>query len=204
MLDYIVISFKHGGWMLLPIFLASFWAWFLVIRTCMRLWRLSLWKWTCNRLIRNPDQIDDWIAKYSQPQLEKTIAGAILYRLSQVPRSASREEYELQLDEVLKWRLPESEKEISMIGAIAGMAPLLGLLGTVSGMIHTFDVISAFGTSNPALMADSISEALVTTQDGLVVALPLMIIHMALSNYQRRIEDSASELANTFIQRRTI
>jgi biopolymer transport protein ExbB len=202
MIDFIVDSFKQGGWMLLPIFLASVWAWILVVRIVIRLWGLSLWKGTVNRLIRNPESIREWALKYRSRSAADTVAGGIAIRLCELPEDASREDHESAVEEVLRWKQPLLEKEISMVGGIAAMAPLLGLLGTVTGMITTFDVISAFGTSNPSLMADSISEALVTTQDGLVVALPLMVIHMVLLNFQQRIEDKANEMANAYIVHR--
>lgn len=200
MLDFIVNSLKQGGLTLLPIFLASFLAWVMVVRTVFRLWGLSLWRGTCRNLIRNPGQIEAWIARRTPQALQRSAAGLVLLRLNNAPFRADQNALENQLDEALKWKVPELDREISLIGTIAAMAPLLGLLGTVSGMIHTFDVISAFGTSNPSLMADSISEALVTTQDGLAVALPLMILHTALLNYRNRIEHLALELGNAYIQ----
>ena len=64
---------------------------------------------------------------------------------------------------------------LGLLNTLAGIAPLLGLLGTVAGMIRTFSVISLFGGGNPALLAEGISEALLTTQAGLVTAFPLML-----------------------------
>ena len=67
------------------------------------------------------------------------------------------------------------EKGIATIIVLAATAPLLGLLGTVSGMVDTFDVISQFGTGNAKGLASGISQALITTQSGLIVAIPGMI-----------------------------
>jgi len=61
---------------------------------------------------------------------------------------------------------------LGTIGALAAVAPLMGLLGTVIGMIVTFDVLAVFGTGNPRAMSGGISEALITTQTGLLVAIP--------------------------------
>ena len=66
----------------------------------------------------------------------------------------------------------EYEGRITLIEVLAAMSPLLGLLGTVLGMIQTFEVISVFGTGNPRAMASGISVALITTQTGLLVAIP--------------------------------
>jgi hypothetical protein len=64
------------------------------------------------------------------------------------------------------------------IAALAAMAPLLGLLGTVMGMVHTFETIARFGFGNPVLLADGISEALLTTQAGLLTAFPLILANI--------------------------
>lgn len=63
---------------------------------------------------------------------------------------------------------------------MAAAAPLLGLLGTVTGMVSTFDVITLYGNQNPVLMADGISEALISTQSGLLVAFPLTLLKQRL------------------------
>jgi len=68
-----------------------------------------------------------------------------------------------------------------MLAVLGAVAPLLGLLGTVTGMIDTFRVITLFGTSDPKLMSGGISEALVTTELGLAVAIPIMLLHTYLS-----------------------
>lgn len=80
------------------------------------------------------------------------------------------------------------ERSLSLLGALAGVAPLLGLLGTVSGMIATFDTISTAGTGNPRLLSGGISEALITTQLGLVVAIPLLLAHAWLRRWVERRE----------------
>ena len=71
-------------------------------------------------------------------------------------------------------------KAMRMAGIMAKVAPLLGLLGTVTGMVQTFKVITIYGNQNPVLMADGISEALITTQSGLVIAFPIMLLNHKL------------------------
>lgn len=83
----------------------------------------------------------------------------------------------------------------SFVLVIAAVAPLLGLLGTVTGMIATFDVITEFGTSDPKLLSGGISEALVTTMEGLVVAIPLLLLGNLLSNWAESIKDSMEQHA---------
>lgn len=97
------------------------------------------------------------------------------------------EALELKLGEaILKERLP-LERFISTIKIVAVVAPLLGLLGTVTGMINTFQAITLFGTGDPKLMAGGISQALVTTVQGLAVAVPIVLIHALVNSRYRHI-----------------
>jgi biopolymer transport protein ExbB len=83
----------------------------------------------------------------------------------------------------------------SAILVIAAVAPLLGLLGTVTGMISTFDIITEFGTGDPKLLSSGISEALLTTKFGLVVAIPMLLVGNLLSNWARQIKDDLEQAA---------
>jgi biopolymer transport protein ExbB len=91
--------------------------------------------------------------------------------------TADVETLELKLDEAILKEVPRLERGSTMIKVLSVVAPLLGLLGTVTGMITTFQVITLFGTGDPKLMAGGISQALVTTVLGLVVAIPLLLLH---------------------------
>ncbi|MDO9310651.1 MAG: MotA/TolQ/ExbB proton channel family protein, partial [Nitrosomonas sp.] len=86
---------------------------------------------------------------------------------------------------------------------IASIAPLLGLLGTVTGMIETFDMITEFGTGDPKLLSEGISIALVTTELGLIVAIPTLLLGSILSTWARNIkrdmEHSALRIINVFL-----
>ncbi len=83
----------------------------------------------------------------------------------------------------------------SVIMMIAAVAPLLGLLGTVTGMIQTFDVITEFGTSDPKLLSGGISTALVTTELGLIVAIPCLLFGNLLNGWSERIKDDMEKAA---------
>jgi biopolymer transport protein ExbB len=83
----------------------------------------------------------------------------------------------------------------SFVLVIAAVAPLMGLLGTVTGMIETFDVITEFGTGDPKLLSGGISAALVTTMLGLIVAIPLLLIGNLLSGWGQSIKDSMEQSA---------
>lgn len=104
---------------------------------------------------------------------------------------ATQEVFESSLQEAILRLLPRFERFIPTLGMLAAVAPLLGLLGTVSGMINTFHVITIFGTGDPKLMAGGISEALITTELGLAVAIPVMFIHHF---FERRVELIVSDM----------
>lgn len=107
---------------------------------------------------------------------------------------------ELRLSEAVLREMPPLERAQSILRLFAATAPLLGLLGTVTGMIVTFQTITMFGTGDPKLMADGISQALVTTVEGLVVAIPLLFVNSLLATRARALvqildEQSAGMLA---------
>jgi len=87
-----------------------------------------------------------------------------------------------KIEEVGRREAASLERYINVIGTIAGISPLLGLLGTVSGMIKSFNIISIQGVADPASLAGGISEALITTAAGLVVAIPTFVIYRYLAN----------------------
>lgn len=91
---------------------------------------------------------------------------------------------------------PTLSKNLATIAVLAAIAPLLGLLGTVIGMIETFDVISVFGTGNARAMASGISIAMVTTQTGLVVAVPGLLSSFLLRRRAQRFEMRLEEITS--------
>ena len=109
------------------------------------------------------------------------------------------EELEAQLEDVLAKAAPALEKNLSIIKLLAAVAPLLGLLGTVIGMIETFQAITLFGTGDPKLMAGGISQALVTTMLGLIAAVPLLFVHNILDSRSRAISQIYEEQAIGFV-----
>ncbi len=109
---------------------------------------------------------------------------------------------ELVLDEAITREVPALEKGLSLIKLLAAVAPLLGLLGTVTGMIATFQAISLFGTGDPKLMANGISQALVTTMLGLSVAMPLLFIHNLLASRSRTLVQLLDEQSAGIMSRR--
>jgi biopolymer transport protein ExbB len=101
-------------------------------------------------------------------------------------KNAGLETLELKLDEAIIKATPKIKRGITTIKILSGVAPLLGLLGTVTGMILTFQTITLFGTGDPKLMAGGISQALMTTVLGLVCAIPLILLHNFISSKSQR------------------
>ncbi len=91
------------------------------------------------------------------------------------------------LQHLIMAQLPKLERSLSTLAVFAAICPLLGLLGTVSGMIKTFQIITLYGTSNSGMLSQGISEALITTQVGLVLAIPILLIHAMLLRQSRAI-----------------
>ncbi len=92
---------------------------------------------------------------------------------------------------------PYITRYLAVIGVLAAIAPLFGLLGTVTGMVTTFEVIALFGTGNAKAMAGGISEALITTQSGLLVAIPGLFMSAFLMRRARGIQSRLDELVMT-------
>ena len=102
---------------------------------------------------------------------------------------------ELKLAEAVFKETPELNKGLLIIKVISVVAPLMGLLGTVTGMIKTFQAITLYGTGDPKLMAGGISQALVTTVLGLTVAIPTTLLHTIVSGRSRRVTQVIQEQA---------
>ena len=111
---------------------------------------------------------------------------------------ATQELLENALQEGILKEMPRLERFLPTLGVLAAIAPLLGLLGTVTGMINTFQVITAVGTGDPRMMSGGISEALLTTQFGLTVAIPIMIIHHFLERRVDKIVGDMEEKGTAF------
>ena len=102
-------------------------------------------------------------------------------------RDADLETLELKMGEAIVKEIPKLSGGLLFLKIIAVVAPLMGLLGTVTGMINTFQAITLFGTGDPKLMAGGISQALVTTVLGLTVAIPTVLFHTIVNGRSRRI-----------------
>lgn len=115
---------------------------------------------------------------------------------------ADTEALELHLTEAILGEVPKLGRNLTIIKIISVVAPLMGLLGTVTGMINTFQAITLFGTGDPKLMAGGISTALVTTVLGLVVAIPMTLLYAMLNTRSKNIVYVLQEQASGVIAER--
>lgn len=108
----------------------------------------------------------------------------------------------LRLDEAVMRETPALERWHGVVKVFAALAPLLGLLGTVVGMIITFQQLTLFGTGDPKLMAGGISQALMTTVLGLIVAIPLLLLHSVVASLSRSLVELLEEQSVGLLARR--
>ncbi|MCA6063673.1 MotA/TolQ/ExbB proton channel family protein [Thalassolituus marinus] len=107
---------------------------------------------------------------------------ALLTVAREIPQQQERDD---QLFLQLQHNRIQLERRLTAIAITASVSPLLGLLGTVSGMIETFRMMTLFGSGNPEVVSGGIAQALITTELGLVVAIPALVIHSLLSRRAR-------------------
>ena len=176
---------QSGGWMMVPIIIASILA---LAITVERFWTLRpqqiapsdllarVWGWMKN------NQLDSSRIKElrSSSPLGRVLAAGLMN--SRHGRTIMKE----SIEEVASHEIHDMERYLNALGTIAAVAPLLGLLGTVIGMIKVFSEIVVAGTGQANLLAGGISEALITTAAGMVVGIPALIAHRLL---QRRVDE---------------
>jgi biopolymer transport protein ExbB len=139
--------------------------------------------------------------KKSDQVKENNPLGRIL-GIYEANRTADVETLELKLDEAILRESASLDYLLWAVKVVSVVAPLMGLLGTVTGMIRTFQAITLFGTGDPKMMASGISEALVTTMLGLYVAIPLVLLHALVSNTSKGVVEVLEEQAAGLIARR--
>ena len=170
---------KSGGWLMVPILLCSVAAMAIIVE---RLWSLQR-----ERIV--PDGLAarawEWAraGDLSEERIQALRVGSPLGRILAAvlaSRHLDRELMKEYIEEIGRHVAHELERYLNALGTIAAIAPLLGLLGTVIGMIKVFAVITAQGVGEPRVLAGGISEALITTAAGLTVAIPSLLFHRVL------------------------
>lgn len=182
-METVIQILSRGGWVLVPIFLLGWFAWFLTIERYF-FYKTLKGDFLKKKVLVNSGELEleTFLKTRKKGYFFKLVKAIDRYRFDgdvavRHAMEAVRHDVGLSLSKSLK-----------TISTCASLAPMLGLLGTVTGMVHTFDVIQLFGFGNPVLLADGISEALLTTQAGLLVAFPLMLAYNYLTERIDRLE----------------
>lgn len=172
--------FKKGGIVMYPLLLAAV----VALLLCLERFLVLMYRGRLGR--RFMKKLDAYVAdgRYEDAAglcLKKSSSLSMVLFAVLNKAAENRDAAEKSLQEALLREQPKLERRMSLLAAIGSIAPLLGLLGTVTGIITLFTVITEVGTNDARVLAGGISEALVTTEAGLVIAIPVMILHGLLS-----------------------
>ncbi len=167
---------KAGGWLMIPILLCSVVAMAIIAE---RFWTLQRRRIAPEDLVL---QVWQWAkaGQLNEARIRELRTGSPLGRIlaaGLVNRDQARELMKEGVEDVGRHVVHELERYLNALGTIASVTPLLGLLGTVIGMIKVFTVITVQGIGDPGVLAGGISEALITTAAGLTVAIPSLMFH---------------------------
>ncbi len=177
---------KKGGFVMLPLMAVA------VTAAILALWK-AIELGTVR--VKPGKEIDEIIEAIRRGDVEaaKRQASSIKYPLRSLVEEAiahcdsPRDHLEEIMHEHVLTSLPWLERNLGTLAVLGGIAPLLGLLGTVTGMIHTFQLVTIFGSGDAKLLSGGISEALVTTETGLAIAIPVLLVHAFLARRARSI-----------------
>jgi biopolymer transport protein ExbB len=166
---------KAGGWVMIPLLLLPLWAIALALQKALQFW-LRRRKFT--------KQLKAFFALIDKKDTEGAIAFAkskkgLMARILEVCLDSQnrRDRAENGVRKLIMQETPILNRNLNTLAVIAGAAPLLGLLGTISGMITLFAAVTYYGTGDPKFLAGGISEALITAKTGLAIAIPTLFIH---------------------------
>jgi biopolymer transport protein ExbB len=165
---------KSGGWLMLPIIICSIISAAIILE---RLWTLQPGRVLPRNLTR---QVWEWVSKnqLNHTHIESLHHGSPLGEIlaaGLANRHREREVIKESIEDAGRQVVHDLERFLNSLGTIAAITPLLGLLGTVIGMVKVFAAITTHGVGDPTVLAGGISEALITTAAGLTVAIPSLI-----------------------------
>jgi len=188
-----------GGWLMLPIILCSVVAMAIIIE---RLWSLRRQLVVPENLVAQVWQLHqdgEITAGHVSSIRDSSPLGRIL-SAGIINRQHSREIMKEAIEEMGRQVVHELERYLNTLGTIASITPLLGLLGTVIGMIKVFSAITLVGVGDPGVLAGGISEALITTATGLSVAIPSLMFHRYFSGRVDRLVVAMEEEALKMVE----
>jgi len=171
--------FKAGGLVMYPLALLALAALLIALERMFVLWRMGHISKTFTRKLHELIKSNRVEEAKTLCKNQKTSLGKILSTI--VENASSKSEAQKSLQRTILTEQAKLEKRMGFLAALGTVAPLLGLLGTVTGMILLFQVITQVGTNDARILAGGISEALITTESGLIIAIPIMLFHGKLS-----------------------
>jgi biopolymer transport protein ExbB len=180
---------QQGGWVMIPLGLTSLAMWSLIVDRLLSFHALS------RHDVQTTEALAALAAGRPAGAGETGLRRALLHALLTERSGEPELDRNILAQHALALR-PRLREHLQLIAVLAAVAPLLGLLGTVLGMIETFEVIALFGTGNAKAMAGGISVALVTTQAGLLIAVPGLLVSAALARRARRLEMGFDEFTH--------
>ena len=127
------------------------------------------------------------------------VASAIKKFLQKAPKGIDVQDYEFILKEITIKETSPYESRLNLLASVISISPMLGLLGTVTGMIRAFTNISKYGTGDAAIVADGIAEALLTTADGLMIAIPVIVVYNYLNRRLEKMENEIDDVVTNII-----
>lgn len=178
---------EKGGFVLLPILISSVFMWTFIFE------RIFWFKKACKNDI-SVNEISQILTSAKLHPAKKGLNAFLIQKYMDKKTGVRKKDLKI-IDQSLMEIQKNLNSYIAAISILAAVSPLFGLLGTVTGMISTFDVISFFGTGNPKAMASGISQALITTQTGLLTAIPGMFMAVVISGKAKRAKDGLNEAA---------
>jgi biopolymer transport protein ExbB len=190
---------KSGGWLMLPIILCSIVALGIVIERFLVLQRKKVMPDHLMRQILQLHQ-ENRLDKADLGKLRSSSPLGRILAAGLVNREHSKEVMKESIEEVGRQVVHDLDRYLNTLGTIASISPLLGLLGTVIGMIKVFSVIVTAGVGDPGVLAGGISEALITTATGLSVAIPSLMFHRYFSGLIDRLVLGMEEQALKLVE----
>ena len=191
-----------GGWLMIPLGICSILAVAIIIE---KLITLKIMEKQTERFARKALKI---LESNGNRKIDRIVAlcemtPSSLSRILQAgigKIGKEREEIKEAIEDAGSSEIPYIEKRLKILGTIVTISPLLGLLGTVMGMIKAFNVISAQGVGNPGALAGGISEALITTAVGLSIAIPSLVFYNYFIHRSERLTRTLEKNSNNFLK----
>jgi biopolymer transport protein ExbB len=188
-----VSELKAGGWVMIPLLLLPFWALGLALHKALQFWY---------RRRKFTRQLKTVLAMIEKRERTQALAYAkknkgLMARILEVCLESEnrRDRAENGVRKLISQEAPVLNRNLNTLAVIAGAAPLVGLLGTISGMITLFAAVTYYGTGDPKFLAGGISEALITAKTGLAVAIPTLFAHDYLRGRKERLLNDIEAMA---------